>query len=86
MHPNERFRFVDQEARDLANRAIALIEGHERVCAQATKASADWREGATATFDRIEESVTGIYTRIWLAAGGLVVGMFAVIMALLFKH
>lgn len=79
-------RYIDQEARDLANRAIAMIESHERVCVEAAKASADWRDRAGDTLTRIESQVGGVYSRMWWAAGGVMGAMFIVIMALLANH
>lgn len=82
MAPHERFEYVDQEARDLANRAIGLIEAHERVCVANAAAARDWRERTGGALERIERGLTGVQTRIWLAAGGLMSAMLGVIFLL----
>jgi hypothetical protein len=89
--------FIDQEARDMANRAIGLIETHERVCSERAKEAATWRSGATHTLNEIktslneklaetgsdisgiEAAIGSVYSRLWLAAVGLVALLLAVI-------
>ena len=70
---------VDQEARDLANRAISLIEAHERVCVANAKSSQDWRASTNNTLRRIE----GV---LWTSAVGIIGSLFGVVILLLFKH
>lgn len=92
---------VDQVARDLARSALARIDAHERECTQARNAAADWRAAATGSLIRIETALTsnynalnetidtkvgGVYSRLWLFAGGIGAGMLAVIIALVRQH
>lgn len=52
---------VDQTARDSANKAIALIETHERVCTE--------RQGHIIDNLRdLKTGVDGLYRRFWAAA------------------
>jgi len=41
----------------MANRAIHLIEAHERVCSERAKEAATWRSGATHTLNDIKSSI-----------------------------
>ena len=41
----------------MANRAINLIEAHERVCSERAKEAATWRSGATHTLNDIKSSL-----------------------------
>lgn len=51
----------DQMARDDANRALLLIEGHERVCTE--------RQGhIIQNLDALRRGVEGLYRRFWAAA------------------
>jgi hypothetical protein len=56
---------VDQQARDSANKAIALIETHERVCTE--------RQGHIIENLRdLKTGVEGLYRRFWAAALGII--------------
>ncbi len=61
---------VDQLARDTSQRAISLIEGHERVCTE--------RQGhILEALGDLKRGVEGLYRRFWAAALaiiGLLVG------------
>lgn len=58
-------READQVARDSANKAISLIEAHERVCTE--------RQGhINANLQDIKRGVEGLYRRFWLAATGAI--------------
>jgi hypothetical protein len=88
---------LDQEARERANRAIALIEIHERGCVERGKADEAWRNNAAESLQRIESNfsnelrninsqISGLYSRVWWAAGGVIAGCFAVILLLVGPH
>ena len=52
---------ADHVARDSANRAISLIEAHERICTE--------RQGhILANLTDLKRGVEGLYRRFWLAA------------------
>lgn len=52
---------TDQIARDTSNRAIALIESHERVCTE--------RQGhILENLHDVKRGVEGLYRRFWFAA------------------
>jgi DNA anti-recombination protein RmuC len=81
---------VDQEARDLANRAIAMIAAHERVCEERSKSATTWRESTTSKLSEIEnaigerltamsKAISTVYNRMWIAMCGLVVTLVTVI-------
>jgi len=87
---------VDQEARNLATRGIALIEAHERVCTERARAAAEWRTNAGDKLDNIEAqlgerissmatSIRGVYNRLWLAGCGLV-GVLLTVIGYLIVH
>lgn len=56
---------VDQVARDTSNKAIALIESHEKVCTE--------RQGhIIAGIADLKRGVEGLYRRFWAAALGII--------------
>lgn len=56
---------VDQVARDLSNRAIALIDTHERVCTERQIHIID-------NLHDLKRGVEGLYRRFWVAAIGII--------------
>lgn len=48
---------VDQEARNMAQRALSLIEKHESVCAERANEAKTWRTSANDKLDRIESGI-----------------------------
>lgn len=48
---------ADHEARERANRAISLIETHERGCVERGRADDEWRGHASQSLQRIESGV-----------------------------
>lgn len=87
----------DHEARERANRAISLIETHERGCEAYARATEAWQANASQSLQRIEsgvatqfksisDQVNGLYTRLWLAGGSMMAALFAVIMLLVTKQ
>lgn len=77
---------VDQDARDLAVRAIAMISAHEQVCIQRAINSEGWRQGVNKKLDDVNESIKSIYNRNWVAACSAIVLLLGVIGYLLDKH
>lgn len=77
---------VDQQARDLAARALALIEAHERVCEQRAIAANGWRASIDKKLDEVGKGVNGIYSRIWVAASGVIVALLGCIGFLIENH
>lgn len=84
---------ADHEARERANRAISLIETHERGCLERGRADDEWRNNASHSLQRIEsvvatqfkaisDQVGSLYSRIWIAGGGVMAALFAVIIML----
>lgn len=70
---------VDQVARDNAMKALALIDAHERICAERDKEAHTWRDSTTEKLDgmfstlnaghkQISKSVDGLYARFWAGA------------------
>ena len=68
--------FVDQEARDMARSAEARIEKHEAVCAERY-------ENINTTLaelkSKIASSTAGLWNRIWIATGALIILLLGVI-------
>lgn len=71
--------YVDQEARDMASRAVSMIEAHERVCTERAIAATQWRGGADAKLDGITNAVRGLYGRFWAGAMALIGGLCLVV-------
>ncbi len=56
---------VDHVARDNANRAISLIEAHERICSE--------RQGhIIQNLSELKRGVEGLYRRFWTVAVGVI--------------
>ena len=56
---------VDHVARDSANRAISLIEAHERICSE--------RQGhIIQNLSELKRGVEGLYRRFWTVAVGVI--------------
>lgn len=56
---------LDQTARDIANKAVSLIEKHESVCAE--------RQGHIIdNLADLKRGVEGLYRRFWAAALGMI--------------
>lgn len=68
---------VDQFARDTSNRAISLIESHERVCTE--------RQGHIIESLRdLKTGVEGLYRRFWAAALGIITLLIGALGSLLY--
>lgn len=68
---------ADHMARDAANRAISLIEAHERVCTE--------RQGhIIENLQGLRRGVEGLYRRFWAAALGIISMLMAACGALLY--
>jgi len=68
---------TDQVARDTANKALASIEGHERVCAE--------RQGhIIESLGELKRSVQGLYKRFWTAAISVIAMLASVCGTLLY--
>lgn len=87
---------VDQVARDLAARAIAMIETHERVCSERAKEAVTWRNAITGTIesnfnevvgklDLVTGAVRGIHGRMW-RGGNAFVGVLLAVCGYLIAH
>lgn len=59
---------VDQIARDMAQASLNRIDTHEKLCTLRAEEAKDARI-------RIERGVAGLYGRIWIAAGGIIVAL-----------
>ena len=88
---------IDQVARDLANQAMSRIEQHERVCEERAHESSTWRVAITDKLDSyftslnnklqaIDETVRGIYGRLWITAGAVIAILLSVIGYLVNHH
>jgi hypothetical protein len=56
---------ADHVARDSANRALSLIEAHERICSE--------RQGhIIANLAELKRGVDGLYRRFWTVAVGVI--------------
>lgn len=76
---NERQRghvYVDQEARDMASRALQLLSSHETLCTERWLQS---RNGLA----KVEAGITALWRQSWLAAGGVVSVLLAIVYILL---
>lgn len=63
---------IDQTARDIANKAVALIEKHEGVCAE--------RQGhIIVNLQDLKHGVEGLYRRFWAAALGIIVLLLTIV-------
>ena len=68
--------FVDQDARDMARSADSRIATHEEVCAERYK---NINETLAELKARITSSTSGLWNRIWLATGALIIILFGII-------
>ena len=68
---------IDQEARDLANKALALIQEHDRVCAERQKNIIDKLEG-------LSDGVKGLYSRFWAGAGTIILILLGALGTMMF--
>ena len=67
---------IDQLARDTSQRAISLIESHERVCTE--------RQGhIIESLNDLKRGVEGLYRRFWAAALGIITLLIGMLGALL---
>ena len=77
---------VDQIARDAAMRAIAMIETHEKVCAERARESITWRGMVMEKMDSyfsavhielrsVSDTIKTLYGRMWFA----MIGLFSVL-------
>ena len=68
---------TDQLARDSSNRAIALIESHERVCTE--------RQGHIIESLRdLKTGIEGLYRRFWATALGIITLLLGALGSLLY--
>jgi hypothetical protein len=67
---------TDQLARDTSQRAISLIESHERVCTE--------RQGhIIESLNDLKRGVEGLYRRFWAAALGIITLLLGTLGALI---
>lgn len=67
---------TDQFARDTSNRAIALIESHEKVCTE--------RQGhIIESLNDLKRGVEGLYRRFWATALGIITLLLGTLGALI---
>lgn len=64
-------QIVDQEARDLARAALALIRSHEELCAER-------QVNILAGLSDLKTGVAGLFTRFWVAAVSLITILLSV--------
>lgn len=57
----------------MARNAIAMITAHEKVCAVRAQEAITWRVGTTGMLSDISKAVAGLYSRLWIAACGVIV-------------
>jgi hypothetical protein len=87
---------VDQVARDIAMRAIAMIESHEKTCEARANESITWRKlfsekidgcfvGIHSELQSISETIKSLYGRMWLAMVGFI-GVLVTIIGFLIEH
>lgn len=70
---------ADQLARDNANRAIALIESHEKICTER-------QTHIIESLQDLKRGVEGLYRRFWAAALGIIVLLLTIVGRLVFGH
>jgi len=77
---------IDQIARDIAQKAVSMIEAHERVCAErAHNMDATLTEVDT-KLTEISSAVAGLYTKWWTASVAGIAILLTVIGYLINKH
>jgi hypothetical protein len=88
---------VDQVARDMANKAIAMIEAHEDVCEIRNEEAKTWRKSITDRIDtyflningqlgNVSDSIRNLYGRMWIAAFGVIGMLLTVCGYLIHNH
>lgn len=85
--------FPDELAREMATKALKLIETHLEVCLLENKHATESRSNMAASLQRIESTISvkvkEIYDRMWNAVIGFIGALFVIIMLLvgiLLKH
>lgn len=76
---NDRHRghvYVDQEARDMAARALQLLSSHETLCTER------WNQSRKA-LDDVKKTLSALWKQQWIAAGGVVSVLLAIVYILL---
>ena len=68
---------VDQLARDQAWKAISMVEAHERICMERARAAGLWRSDVSIKLDHLADNIKGVYSRIWVAACGIIALLLA---------
>ena len=88
---------VDQIARDIAAKAIAMIEAHERVCEERAKESDTWRLMIVGKLDdyfrvvndrllTMNEQLSKIYSHMWVVAGSIMSILIGAVAYLIHNH
>lgn len=77
---------VDQTARDMAEKALMLLAGHERLCDERERNTVRWRGTISDKLDDLSISVIGLYNRVWIAAGGVIIVLIGCVGYLIAHH
>lgn len=87
----------DQVARDIATKAIAMIEAHERVCDERSKESDTWRHMIAGKLDdyfntvnvrllTLTDQVAKLYGNMWVVAGAIISVLIGAVAFLISNH